>query len=907
LALAPGTRVGVYEVTAQIGEGGMGQVYRARDTKLNRDVALKILPDAVGNDPDRLARFTREAQTLASLNHPNIAHIHGLEESNGSRALVIELVVGDDLSQRIARGAIPVDEALPLARQIAEALEAAHEQGIVHRDLKPANIKVRPDGTAKVLDFGLAKAIEPVADWSPNVSQSPTLTTPAMTQAGVIIGTAAYMSPEQARGRPVDRRTDIWAFGCVLYEMLTGVPAFSRETVTDTLSAITRDEPDWRARPDLPSNIARLLRRCLDKDPRTRLRDIGEARIVLADATSTEQAAPQLAPRAWPAPKGRFGAVTLLGAAMLVAIAASAATWLMASRRAASNGQSVGPTITRVTADSGLTTSPAVATNGSLLSYASDRGGGNLNIWVQPLPDGQPVQVTHDDVDATEPNFSPDGSRIVFRSERNGGGIYVVPALGGAEQFIAPKGRHPRFSPDGKSIVYTTGGRGASRDVWLVDDGGAAPRRIPTDIQGPQDPVWSPDGAWLAAAGTRGSGSAATIDWWLINVQSGAATAMAAAAAFKRAGLAFNSGPGAWLSGEIVFSARTGGVSSLWAIDVSSDGRRVTGSPRRLTAGVGIDWAPSMIEGADGLTLYYANIDERANLYRLPLSGSRGTAALDRVTDAAADDRWPSVSADGRTLVFTSNRSAGEGAWLRDLVSGRETPLTAGEAGRWTTVSPDGQRVVYSATSQAPFKMVVRAIGGGATQPLPDGFAEFAWSWPTGHVLFGSMNTDVSGLRLVDPGTGKVRLLIADPEKGFYGHGQLSPDGRWASAMEWTSADLARIIILPFRDTPVPPGEWVALTDDQSVEEEHVWSPQGDAIYFVSERDGNRCVWLRKLDRATKHPAGPIVSVLHLHGARRSMISTANAPARIALAANALFFSVQERRGNIWKATFKAQ
>jgi WD40-like Beta Propeller Repeat len=266
---------------------------------------------------------------------------------------------------------------------------------------------------------------------------------------------------------------------------------------------------------------------------------------------------------------------------------------------------------------------------------------------------------------------------------------------------------------------------------------------------------------------TRGSGSAATTDWWLINVQSGAATAMAAAAALTRAGLAFGSGPGAWLNGEIVFSARTGDVSSLWAIDVSSDGRRVTGSPRRLTAGVGTDWAPSVIKGPDGLTVYYANIDERANLYRLPLSGSPGTAALDRVTDAAADDRWPSVSADGRTLVFTSNRSAAEGAWLRDLASGRETPLTAGEAGRWATVSPDGQRVVYSATSQAPFKMVVRAIGGGATQPHPDGFAEFAWSWPSGHVLFGSVNTAVSGLRLVDPGTGKARSVIADPRRVF--------------------------------------------------------------------------------------------------------------------------------------------
>src|SRR6185295_9017188 len=199
---------------------GMGLVYRARDTKLNRDVALKVLPDSFASDPDRLARFTREAQTLASLNHPNIAHIHGFEESGGVRALVMELVEGDDLSQRIAKGVIPIDEALPIATQIANALEAAHEQGIIHRDLKPANIKVRPDGTVKVLDFGLAKALDPLAS-SPDVSRSPTITTPAMTHAGMILGTAAYMSPEQARGRTVDKRTDVWAFGCVLFEMLT--------------------------------------------------------------------------------------------------------------------------------------------------------------------------------------------------------------------------------------------------------------------------------------------------------------------------------------------------------------------------------------------------------------------------------------------------------------------------------------------------------------------------------------------------------------------------------------------------------------------------------------------------------------------------------------------------------------
>ena len=287
MALARGTRLGVYEVTAPIGEGGMGQVYQARDTKLNRDVALKVLPDSLAHDPERLARFTREAQTLASLNHPNIAHIHGLEESGGVRALVMELVEGEDLSQRTARGAIPLDQALLIAKQIAEALEAAHEQGIVHRDLKPANIRVRADGTVKVLDFGLAKAAEASASGhqaTGALSESPTITTPAMTQAGMILGTAAYMSPEQAAGTPVDRRADIWSYGVVLWEMLSGQRLFGGDTVVHTLADVLRRSIEFDTL-DVPAPIKTLLRRCLDRDAKTRLRDIGEARVAIAEVS----------------------------------------------------------------------------------------------------------------------------------------------------------------------------------------------------------------------------------------------------------------------------------------------------------------------------------------------------------------------------------------------------------------------------------------------------------------------------------------------------------------------------------------------------------------------------------------------------------------------------------------------
>jgi serine/threonine protein kinase len=283
MALEPGTTLGPYQVTAKIGEGGMGEVYRARDTKLDRDVALKVLPQAFTDDPDRLARFEREAKVLASLNHPNIGHIYGLEEAEGTRALVLELIEGPTLADRIAQGPIPVEEALPIAKQIAEALEAAHEAGVIHRDLKPANIKVKDDGTVKVLDFGLAKAFDTTPEGDP--SQSPTLTASAM---GAIIGTAAYMSPEQARGKPVDRRSDIWAFGAIVYEILSGKRAFEGQDVYQVLWAVNERDPDWDALPGDLGTLGKVMRRCLAKKPRERLRDIGDAWLEIREAGRIE-------------------------------------------------------------------------------------------------------------------------------------------------------------------------------------------------------------------------------------------------------------------------------------------------------------------------------------------------------------------------------------------------------------------------------------------------------------------------------------------------------------------------------------------------------------------------------------------------------------------------------------------
>ena len=392
MPLSAGTRLGPYEILSALGAGGMGEVYRARDTKLDRAVAIKILPEAFAADTERIARFQREAKTLASLNHPNIAHIHGLEESDGVRALVMELVEGEDLAQRIARGAIPVDEALPIAKQMADALEAAHEQGIIHRDLKPANIKVRPDGTVKVLDFGLAKAMEPTGVASPSVSQSPTITTPAMTQAGMILGTAAYMSPEQARGKPVDKRADIWAFGCVLYEMLTGQRAFDGQGVSETLARVIEREPDWARLPATLSPALRTyLRRCLQKDPRQRVQAIGDVRLALEGAFET--AVPQTAAPAAVAPWRR---VALVGVAAIIASGAIIGTLVWVAMRPA---EPTPPRVSRLQVTPSGTSALsifwnnrdlAITPDGSRLIYVGNRG---TQLFVRALDALAPVAV----------------------------------------------------------------------------------------------------------------------------------------------------------------------------------------------------------------------------------------------------------------------------------------------------------------------------------------------------------------------------------------------------------------------------------------------------------------------------------------------------------------------------------
>ena len=433
--LTPGTRLGVYEITAPIGEGGMGQVYRATDTTLGRQVAIKLLPDAFASDPERMARFEREAQTLASLNHPNIAAIYGFEKSSGTNALVMELVEGDDLAQRIARNAIPLDEALPIAKQIADALEAAHDQGIIHRDLKPANIKVREDGTVKVLDFGLAKVAEPAVASSSTLSLSPTITTPAMTQAGLILGTAAYMSPEQAKGRAADKRSDVWAFGCVLYEMLAGRRAFDGEDTSDTLASVLKTDPDWTALgADVPQAIRTLIQRCLAKDRRLRIADMSVVSFVLTeraslDPTTASRATMLASANSWQKHLVPVAAAAI-GTAVVVAIAARRLAPFPPESRVAKfsltlpNGQQLASTTRRVV---------AISPDGEQLAYVA-----STSLYVKGIGDFDGHAIPGVETEGVlNPVFSPDGRSVAFFSQTDRS-MKRIAVTGGAPATICP-------------------------------------------------------------------------------------------------------------------------------------------------------------------------------------------------------------------------------------------------------------------------------------------------------------------------------------------------------------------------------------------------------------------------------------------------------------------------------------
>ena len=655
-------RVAHYEIQEKLGEGGMGAVYRAHDTQLRRRVALKILPSEYASDPERRSRLLREARVASAINHPNIVCIYEVGSDNGVDFIAMEWVDGKTLRQLIGRKGLPLREALQYAVEITDALATAHAAGIVHRDLKPSNIMVAGNGLLKVLDFGLAKLTEPSA--SDESATTQTLTSDkTLSRAGAVIGTVAYMSPEQAEGKKVDARSDIFSFGSVFYEMLTGQRAFQRETRTSTLSAILRDEP--KPLRGVPRGVERVLSLCLRKDLRRRFQHIADVKIAL-DALREESDSGGLVPELPAAGKNarrrRYGLIVAASAVLL--LAAGILTWLQIQPRP--SGQSA--TLTQLTFDSGLTVDPALSRDGRLLAYASDRDSkGDLDIWVQQLAGGEPLRLTRDPADDDHPSFSPDGGKVVFHSDRAGGGVYIVSALGGEERVIARYGRNPRFSPDGSQIAYWVGDPArvdpSGRKLFVVPSNGGTSRVVQAGFADARYPIWTPDGKHLLFEGIQdpSASPAQASDWWVVPLDGGVAVKTGAFDAFRRQGLSAYMGPGDWAGEDLMFSASIGDSTSLWKIRISSATWQAAREPQRLTVGSGQDAEPSwsVDAGGRGTLLAFSSLSARNNVWRLPIRPKEaadpqrpGAGELQQLTRSAAYDTNPSASADGRKVVF---------------------------------------------------------------------------------------------------------------------------------------------------------------------------------------------------------------------------------------------------------------
>jgi len=760
--MTPPSSIAHYKITTKLGEGGMGAVYRATDTKLGRDVAIKVLPDSLAGDADRLARFTREAQVLASLNHPNIAAIYGVED----RALVLELVEGPTLAERLAQGPIPMDEALPIARQIAEAMEFAHERGIIHRDLKPANVKIRNDGTVKVLDFGLAKALSPEEmSGTSDAMNSPTLTARA-TQIGVILGTAAYMSPEQAKGKSVDRRADIWAFGVVVFEMLTGKRGYQAEDVSDTLAAVLTREVDWTALPaDTPPRLRTLLRDCLARDPKQRLRDIGEARRVLdqliSGAPDSNAAAASSANVAAPARTPVWRRALPWTVAALAVVAAIA----MFLRRAGSNVGG-GPELRLQMVMPGDTNTFAISPDGRSFAFSATAANGNgVQLWLRPL-DSEAAKPLAGTESSFIPFWSPDSKSIGFFAHQ---AMKRIDVESGAVQTLAdaPTPRGASWNRDG-TILFAPAGNGP---LYRIPATGGKPEQVTQ--QRAQDashrsPQFLPDGHhflfWVHGPPDVRGVYVGSLD----------------SKEFHRICVA--DGPAVFVPPNHILLVRE---RVLYAQRFDPAKMEIAGDPFPVTSGLSAGWASFMRVAASNTGLIVYRLDEttRRQVTWLDRSGRPAGTVGEPVADAAGAD----LSPDGRTLAITTRRGEGGAAdvMLMDMSRGTLTRLTAEDSG-YAIWSPDGTRISFVAGRVGLLDLYWKAVGSSGPDEVMFASKEAKnltdWSPDGKYVLFSSQSPttarDVWALPV--DGADRKPFPVAQTAAGET-NGKFSPDGKWVA------------------------------------------------------------------------------------------------------------------------------
>jgi eukaryotic-like serine/threonine-protein kinase len=893
-----------YEILTPIGEGGMGVVYRAMDTRLGRPVALKLLRSAGPIDGETRKRLVHEARAASALNHPHIITIYDIELDQGADFIAMEYVTGRSLSHILTQSRLRIEESLTYAYQIADALAAAHAAGILHRDLKPANIMVTDKGSVKVLDFGLAKLtrsseVKPATDG--DTTDSMNFEAGVQTAEGTILGTAAYMSPEQAEGKPADARSDVFSFGTVLYEMITGRRAFNGGSNASTLAAVLTKEPDppskWN--PRLPPDLEKTIIRCLRKNPDRRWQSMADLKVALQDLReefdaprTPESAAHSAAQRSTRALHVGLG-ITTVGALIL------GGWWV--THRPADLGDA--PFLRKLTSDAGWTDYPAISPDGKILAFASDRSGdGNLDIWVQPVHDGAPVQLTHNPGDDIAPSVSADGSQIAFQSSRDGGGVYVIPTLGGEERLLAARGYSPRFSPDGRWIAYGVADQAGGK-IYIAPATGGPATAVAANFYRVQSHVWSPDGRYLLfwAQQTRDAPPENNIDWYVAAVPGGSPVTTHARRRLVRDGFEAVHGlpfPSAWVGpgNTILFHGHVGDSSNMWQIPIESETWQITAAPHRATFGTTDEAAASVT--SDGRMVFISRT-MGADIWSLPIDGNhaRPTGPLKRLTQDAADDYGPTLSDDGKTLVFRSRRAGRFGVILKNLETTADTPLTRLPEDHYPAVSPDGTRVAYSLRQQGKMPIFVVPAAGGTPDLVCDDCGEVeGWS-PDGTEISFLTAHDPSGVGLVRIGSAPNDHWLKHAAYGLY-NARFSSDGWIAFNGRTDRFAPAHVIVAKVQGGNVArEQEWIVISRDG---EAPAWSPDARFLYFWSDRDGSPCLWAQHLDSTTKQPAGEPLAVQHFHSKGLSWRNLYGGAPEIAVARDKVVFNLGEHTGNVW-------
>ncbi|MBL8296675.1 MAG: serine/threonine-protein kinase [Bryobacterales bacterium] len=877
-----------YQIAEKLGEGGMGTVYKARDLHLDRFVGIKVLRADRHRDAERKRRFIVEAKAASALNHPNIITIHDIGTAEDVDYIVMEYVKGQTLAALIGHRGMALSDVLKYGIQIADALAAAHSAGIVHRDLKPANVMIAADGRVKVLDFGLAKLTEAVA---PDPDQPTRTIRAAETEQGQILGTTAYMAPEQIEGKKVDARTDIFAFGLVLYEMVTGKRAFERDSRMGTLTAILKEQhtPPGELATGVPTELDKIINRCLRKDPNRRyqtMRDVGNALEELKEDSESGRVAVPLVNDSGRKPRKPLLFVT--GAVVGALVITFGGITLLK--------RSPSPTATPqirsrpLTSDSSLNVAPAISRDGRLVAYASNRGGNsNLDIWLQPLTESTPpIRLTRNEADDDQPDFSPDGGLIVFHSNRNGGGLYVVPAYGGEERLLVRGGLFPRFSPDGKTVAYATDFNPQSESVInIIPVTGGQPVRLAADVHWATAPAFAPDGSRVLFTGAPALASG-DYDLWTTAVNGGPSLRTGIIGTIQPR--PFQASGGDWVGDRVYIASR----DRIIAVPVSGDGR-AAGSAQEIAYAAGARSARLASLG-DNLRLVFSTGSSASHLWRQRIDWNEARLAgeLEPLPHSGGTQDMIGGAMLHRRFVYSQIEPQGSSFRLRDLDAG--TDVTVASGGGRARLSADGSQITYvSGPNRELF--LIPAVGGDARKLAADKSIANIWNWfPDGSriVYYGGSPIRFFTYHLA---TATNDVLLAHPTLSIHG-AEVSPDMKWI-AFHTPTGNESRIFITPLRERQgAPEAAWIRIADKGN-NRRPWWSPDGRILYFRSERDGFACFWAQRLDPQTKRPAGEPFAVKHLHSKR---LTFAFGPA---ILPDQFVIAVLDNTANITLAEFK--